>query len=350
MRAFLQDKNLARLLTPERSAMLGAIHEYKGKQDFFLGAKPDTLEALLEIAKIQSTDASNRIEGIFTSDARLRELVAEKTTPRNRNEREILGYRDVLALIHESHDAIPVSPSVILQLHRDLYRHLPAGIGGVWKASDNVIAQTDASGARSVRFAPVSAFETPIAMDALCTAFRAAEDGRRHDPLLVSALFVLDFLCIHPFSDGNGRMSRLLTLLLLYRAGYVVGKYVSLEAMIERSKESYYDALQASSRGWHEERNDPAPFLDYFLQIVLGGYREFESRVEKLIANPATKAVRIRAVFEERVGRIRKRDILRLCPDISEAMVEKTLKALLDAGYIRKLGAGPATAYAKTAP
>lgn len=327
--------------------MLGAIHEYKGKQDFFLGAKPDTLDALLEIAKIQSTDASNRIEGIFTSDARLRELVAEKTTPRNRNEREILGYRDVLSLIHESHDAIPVAPSVILQLHRDLYSHLPSGIGGVWKAAENAIVQTDSQGARSVRFSPTPAFETPMAMDALCGAFRDVENRHIHDPLLFSALFVLDFLCIHPFSDGNGRMSRLLTLLLLYRAGYVVGKYISLEAMIEHSKEAYYDALRASSEGWHEGRNDPAPFIDYFLQIVLGGYREFESRVEKLIANPATKAVRIRAVFDDRPGRIRKRDILRLCPDISEAMVEKTLKALLDAGYIRKIGGGPATAYAK---
>ena len=350
MRPFLQDKDLTRLLTPEIAAMLGAIHEYKGKQDFFLGAKPDTLDALLEIAKIQSTDASNRIEGIFTSDARLRALVAEKTTPRNRNEREILGYRDVLSLIHESHDAIPMTPSVILQLHRDLYRHLPTGIGGVWKSSDNVIAQTDGRGVSSVRSSPLSAFETPMAMDALCKAFRDTTAERRHDPLLVSTLFVLDFLCIHPFSDGNGRMSRLLTLLLLYRAGYLVGKYISLEALVERSKEAYYETLRAASVGWHEGRNDPVPFLDYLLQIILGGYREFESRIEKVIANPATKAMRIQAVFEEHPGRIRKRDILRLCPDISEAMVEKTLKSLLDAGFLRKIGAGPATAYVKTEP
>lgn len=347
MRSFLQDETLERLATPEVVSMLGAIHEYKGKQDFYLGAKPDTLEALLEIAKIQSTDASNRIEGIYTSDARLRELVAQKTAPRNRNEREILGYRDVLALIHESHDAIPLTPPVILQLHRDLYRHLPPGMGGVWKSTDNVIAQTDADGVRSVRFAPVPAVATPLAMEALCAARRRTEDERRFDPLLVSALFVLDFLCIHPFSDGNGRMSRLLTLLLLYQAGYVVGKYISLEALVERSKETYYETLQASSAHWHEGRNDPMPFLDFFLQIVLGGYREFESRIEKVLANPATKATRIRALFDEHPGRIRKKDILRLCPDISEAMVEKTLKTLLDSGAIRKLGAGPVTAYAK---
>jgi Fic family protein len=347
MRAFLQNDELNRLATPEIVAMLGAIHEYKGKQEFYLGAKPDTLEALLEMAKIQSTDASNRIEGIYTSDARFRKLVGQKTTPRNRNEREILGYRDVLATIHESHDAIPLTPSVILQLHRDLYHHLQPGIGGVWKATDNVIAQTDADGNRSVRFAPAPAFETPMAMESLCAALRRTEEERRFDPLLVSALFVLDFLCIHPFSDGNGRMSRLLTLLLLYKAGYAVGKYISLEAMIERSKEAYYDALQASSENWHEGKNDPMPFLDFFLQIVLGGYREFESRIEKVLDNPASKATRIRTLFDERPGRIRKKDVLRLCPDISEAMVEKTLKSLLSTGYIRKLGAGPATSYAK---
>lgn len=347
MRSFRYNETLSRLLTPETTAMLATIHEYKGKQDFYLGAKPDTLDALLEIAKIQSTDASNRIEGIFTSDARLRALIAEKTAPRNRSEREILGYRDVLATIHESHDAIPVTPSVIRQLHRDLYRHLPPGIGGEWKAGDNVIAQTDAQGVSSVRFAPVPAWETPMAMDALCDALRETDETHRHDPLLSSALFTLDFLCIHPFSDGNGRMSRLLTLLLLYRAGCVVGKYVSLEALIERSKEAYYETLATSSTGWHEERNDPAPFVDYFLQIVLLGYREFESRIEKVVMNPATKAARIRAVFDETPGRIRKADILLRCPDISEAMVEKTLAALLASGFLRKIGGGRATCYAK---
>ncbi len=347
MKRFRYDDALTRLLTPEMHALLSAIHEYRGKQDYYLGAKPDTLDALLEIAKIQSTDASNRIEGIFTSDARLRALVTEKTAPRNRNEREILGYRDVLATIHESHDAIPVTPSVILQLHRDLYAHLPAGIGGVWKAGDNVIAQTDARRVQSVRFRPVPAFETPMAMEALCDALREMTSTHRHDPLLTAALFTLDFLCIHPFSDGNGRMSRLLTLLLLYKAGCVVGKYISLEALVEHSKETYYETLQESSLGWHEGTNDPTAFVFYFLQIVLRGYREFESRIEKVVANPASKASRIQAVFDETLGRIRKKDILLKCPDISEAMVEKTLASLLASGVIRKIGAGRATSYAK---
>ena len=348
MRTFRYDTALERILTPEISSLVSAIHEYKGKQDFYLGAKPDTLDALLEIAKIQSTDASNRIEGIFTSDSRLRALVAEKTAPRNRSEREILGYRDVLATIHESYDAIPVTPSVIRQLHRDLYAHLPAGIGGEWKAGDNVIAQTDALGNRSVRFAPVPAFETPMAMDALCDALRETFEARRHEPLLATALFTLDFLCIHPFSDGNGRMSRLLTLLLLYKSDCIVGKYVSLEALIERAKETYNETLAASSDGWHEEKNDPVPFVSFFLEIVLRGYREFESRIEKVVANPASKAARIQAVFEDKLGQVSKKDIMISCPDISEAMVEKTLASLLAAGYIRKIGAGRATSYAKT--
>ena len=348
MRHFDYDKSLSALLRPEILSLCSAIHEYKGKQDFYLGAKPDTLDALLEIAKIQSTDASNRIEGIYTSNARLKALVAEKTTPRNRNEREILGYRDVLSTIHDAHDAIPVTPSVILQLHRDLFKHLPSGIGGVWKNGDNVIAQTDANGVSSVRFRPVPAFETPSSMEALCGELRKVRDERIHDPLLAAALFTLDFLCIHPFSDGNGRMSRLLTLLLLYHAGYVVGKYISLDALVERSKETYYETLGESSSGWHEGENDPVPFVGYFLQIVLRGYREFESRIEKVVANPATKGTRIRAIFDDTLGSVRKKDILLRCPDISEAMVEKALKTLLDAGLIRKIGAGPATAYVKT--
>lgn len=187
-----------------------------------------------------------------------------------------------------------------------------------------------------------------MAMEALCEAFREMTSSHRHDPLLTAALFTLDFLCIHPFSDGNGRMSRLLTLLLLYKAGYLVGKYISLEALIEHSKETYYETLQESSLGWYEGTNDPTAFVFYFLQIVLRGYREFESRIEKVVANPASKASRIQAVFDETLGRIRKKDILLKCPDISEAMVEKTLASLLASGVIRKIGAGRATSYAKT--
>ena len=334
-----------KLLTPEITSLLSAIHEFKGKQELYLNAKPDILNALVEVAKVQSTTSSNRIEGISTTDARMRELMSQKTIPRNRNEQEITGYRDVLKTIHESHDFIPISPNILLQLHRDLYSKLPQGIGGHWKLNDNVIEETDASGNTSIRFRPASAVETPAAMDELCAAYRKAVDAERFDSLLLIAMFVFDFLCVHPFHDGNGRMSRLLTLLLLYRSGFMVGKYISLEMLIENSKEDYYKALQASSSQWHENGNDMRPYVQYSLGIVLKAYRELESRVEGLVSSRMSKADRIRAVVGATLGKVTKRDILAKCPDISTAMVELTLKAMLDEGIIRKIGNGRAAAY-----
>ena len=335
----------ANLLTPEITALLSAIHEFKGKQELYLNAKPDILNALVEVAKVQSTTSSNRIEGITTTDARMRELMSQKTIPRNRNEQEITGYRDVLKTIHESHDFIPISPNILLQLHRGLYSKLPQGIGGHWKLNDNVIEETDASGNASIRFRPASAVETPAAMDELCAAYRKAIATERFDALLLIAMFVFDFLCVHPFHDGNGRMSRLLTLLLLYRSGFMVGKYISLEMLIENSKADYYEALQASSSHWHENGNDMRPFVQYTLGIVLKAYRELESRVEGLVTSRMSKADRIRAVVGATLGKVTKRDILAKCPDISTAMVELTLKAMLDEGVISKVGNGRAAAY-----
>ncbi len=347
MRIFDYIQPLNMLLTPEITGLLTDIHEYRGKQDLFIQAKPDVLKALLTVAKIQSTEASNRIEGIATSSLRLRKLLAEKTAPVNRNEKEIAGYRDVLGTIHESHDFIPISPNVILQLHRDLYAKLPSGLGGHWKYSENVISQTDTLGRQTIRFQPMSCADTPRAMDALCSTFTSARDQNRHDHLLLLALFILDFLCIHPFSDGNGRMSRLLTLLLLYQSRYLVGKYISLEKLIEQSKETYYETLQISSVGWHTGTNDPIPFVSYLLGVILNAYREFESRISAVSVSRTSKADRIRAVFETKLGKITKRDILDLCPDISTAMVEKTLKTLLDNNIIQKTGVGKSTAYYK---
>ena len=228
MRNYNYKNKWQKLLTPEVVSLLTQIHEYKGEQTLFIEAKADTLTQLVEIAKIQSTEASNKIEGIYTSDERLKSLVSNKTTPRTRNEQEIAGYRDVLSTIHESHDFIPVKPSIILQLHRDLYKFSGKSIGGKYKGSDNVIAEEDSEGNKHVRFQPVPAWETPAAIDAICEAFDEILSGSDADPLLIIPMFILDFLCIHPFNDGNGRMSRLLTLLLLYRAGYIVGKYISI--------------------------------------------------------------------------------------------------------------------------
>lgn len=336
-----------KLLTPEITALLSAIHEFKGKQELYLNAKPDVLNALTEVAKVQSTTSSNRIEGISTTDARMRELMSHKTVPRNRNEQEIAGYRDVLRTIHESHDFISITPNVLLQLHRDLYSKLPQGIGGHWKLNDNVIEETDASGNTSIRFRPASAVETPAAMESLCAAYRKAIDDARFDALVLIPMFIFDFLCIHPFHDGNGRMSRLLTLLLLYRSGFMVGKYISLEMLIEESKADYYEALQASSAHWHENDCDMKPYVEYTLGIVLKAYRELESRVEGLVTSRMSKADRIRAIVNATLGKVTKRDILAKCPDISTAMVEMTLKRLLDEGVIHKTGRGRSTAYVR---
>ena len=347
MRRFDYSKFPEKLLTPEICNLLSSLHEYRGKQELFASAKKDVLGTLLEIAVIQSTDASNRLEGIFTSDKRLKELVAQKTEPATRDEKEIAGYRDVLATIHESHEFIPIRPNAILQLHRDLYSFQASGTGGHWKNGDNLIAEKDPAGKSRVRFVPISALETPEAVEHICEAYSSSLRQGLYDPMLLSMLFIFDFLCIHPFDDGNGRMSRLLTLLLLYQHGYIVGKYISLEMLIEKSKTTYYEALRASSDDWDRGRNDYIPFVRYMFGIVLKAYREFEDRVAHVISRSVPKAERIRLVFDNTLGKISKADIAAQCPDISISMIERTLKELLDAGVIAKIGSGRTTAYVK---
>ena len=344
MRNYDYTKKWEQLLTPEIVGLLTRIHEYKGEQTLFIEAKADTLAQLTEIAKIQSTEASNRIEGIYTSDERLRLLVKDKTIPHTRSEQEIAGYRDVLNSIHESYDYIPIKPSIILQLHRDLYRF--SGInGGRYKNTDNVIAEEDAQGNRSIRFQPVPAWETQDAMERLCQAFDEAIGREEIDPLLLIPMFVLDFLCIHPFNDGNGRMSRLLTLLLLYRAGYIAGKYISIEKLIEETKETYYEALQTSSQNWHEEQNRYEPFVRYMLGIVLSAYREFSSRVKTLTTSGLSKPERIAELIKNTIGKITKAEIQQKCPDISTITIQRTLNKLLENREIIKIGGGRYTAY-----
>ena len=347
MRDFDYNKAPEKLLTSEIVQMIGSIHEHKGRQELFLEANIDELKTLLEVALIQSTGASNRIEGIFTSDKRLEELVSQKAEPRNRSEQEIAGYREVLATIHESYEYINPSPNVILQLHRDLYSYSQGASGGSYKNSDNVIAETDTEGHQKARFIPVPAFQTAKAMDELCASFLEAWEADCMDKLVLIPMFILDFLCIHPFNDGNGRMSRLLTLLLFYKAGYIVGKYVSMEMLIEKTKETYYEVLQESSIGWHEGENSYEPFVKYYLGIILKAYHEFESRVEHLKHRSLSKPDRIKAVIDKRVGKITKKEIMELCPDISKVTVERTLTDLVKSGYIAKVGAGPATAYVR---
>ncbi len=337
MRSFDYSNKWKKLLTPDIVALLTQIHEYKGEQTFFIEAKADTLTRLVEIAKIQSTEASNKIEGIYTSDARLKALVKDKTTPKTRNEREIAGYRDVLNTIHESHDYIPVRPNMILQLHRDLYRFEGYDIGGKYKAADNIIEEEDEQGNKFVRFRP--------AIENLCNEFDKALGTGTIDPLLLIPMFILDFLCIHPFNDGNGRMSRLLTLLMLYRAGYIVGKYISIEHLIEKTKESYYECLQESSLNWHEEENNYVPFVQYMLGVVVAAYRDFSDRVLTLANSGLSKPERVTELIKNTYGEISKSQIMGKCPDISRITVERTLADLLASESIIKIGGGRYTKY-----
>lgn len=234
---------------------------------------------------------------------------------------------------------------MILQLHRDLYKYSGKAIGGSFKNSDNVIAEELPDGQQIVRFEPVPAWETPETIAALCNAFEVAMQDAELDPLLLIPIFILDFLCIHPFNDGNGRMSRLLTLLLLYRSGYVVGKYISIEKLISDTKETYYEALQTSSYNWHEGTNDYAPFVTYMLGVLVAAYRDFESRIELLTTKGLSKPDRVREVIKNHLGKITKSEIMEKCPDISQITVQRALAELLKSGEIIKLGGGRYTSY-----
>ena len=325
-------------------SLIAQIHEYKGRQEVYLKQKPEELNKLVEIAKRQSTEASNAIEGIRTTNARLKELCEEKTTPKNRDEEEILGYRDVLNTIHENYEYIPIRTNYILQLHRDLYKYTEKSIGGHFKISQNVIAAIDRNGKEYILFTPLAPYETAPAMDAICESYNKMIENDELDAILLIPIFIHDFLCIHPFSDGNGRMSRLLTALLLYRSGYVVGKYISIESKIANNKDLYYKALEDCQSGWYENDEDVTPFVKYMLRIILAAYRDFEERVELVSEKlPAKEMVR-RAIYSK-MGKLSKSDISELCPSIGVKSVELALKQLVDEGVIEKKGLGRATFY-----
>ena len=327
----------------ETVGMIAEIYEHKGRQNFFISQKSVILESLVKIAKIQSTEASNKIEGIVTTEKRMIELLKEKSKPKNRDEEEILGYRDVLNTIHENYEYITIRPNIILQLHRDLYKYSPTAIGGKYKSTNNTIQEIDEKGNKFVRFQPLESYLTPEAIDNICKQYDQAVNLYKIEPLLIIPIFIHDFLCVHPFSDGNGRMSRLLTLLLLYKSGFFVGKYISIEKMIEKTKERYYDVLQESSFGWHENVNDTISFTKYMLQIILAAYREFEKRI--VTVSELNKSEQVKQIFDTKIGKITKKNIKELLPNISESMIEVTLRELLKSGYIEKIGNGRHTVY-----
>ena len=276
--------------------------------------------------------------------------MTDKTTPRNRDEEEILGYRNVLNLVHENYEFLPVRSSYILQMHRDLLKFTNLSYGGKYKTTPNEIDMTLGTGEKVVIFKPLEPYETPAAIDAICEKYQEALDKELVDELILIPCFLLDFLCIHPFNDGNGRMSRLLTLLLLYRSGYMVGQYVSIEKAIADTKDAYYDALQKSDQGWHEGTNDPKPFIKYMLSIILSCYREFESRITIAYAAGAksTSYDIVKAYVNERIGKFSKREVLAGCPSLGSSSVESALKKLVEDGTLVRIGAGRKTLYVRT--
>jgi len=322
--------------------LIAAIYKEAGKQEQYLKQRPQEMEKLIEIAKIQSTEASNAIEGIVTTSTK--QLVEEKTTPRNRDEQEIAGYRDVLNVIHESFDAIPITQNNILLLHKMLYSHMNNPLAGRTKSVQNYISAAYPDGHTEILFTPLAPYETSEALDRICEEYNRVIGNLEVEPLIIIPIFIHDFLCIHPFNDGNGRMSRLLTTLLLYQNGFYIGKYISLEAKISKNKDLYYSALSQSQTGWHEGKEDALPFIKYILGTILASYKDFEERTslvqEKL---PALEMVRMAS--KSKIGRFNKQDIRELCPTLSDSSIEGALRKLVAAGELKKEGKGKSTCY-----
>ncbi|MGN0466952.1 MAG: Fic family protein [Lachnospiraceae bacterium] len=349
MRNFDYMKLSERMWDTEIVSYIAKIHECKGRQELFVRQKPIELERLVEIARIQSTEASNKIEGIVTTSTRIKQLMNEKTTPRNRDENEIVGYRDVLNTIHESHDYIPIRPSYILQLHRDLLKRAGMSYGGHFKNVQNYINETKPDGTQITRFTPVAPYETEEAVAAICSSYERTLSMETVDPLILIPVFICDFLCIHPFNDGNGRMSRLLTLLLLYQNGYEVGKYISIEKQIEKTKDVYYDVLQGADYGWHEEKNDPTPFIRYMLKIILACYTEFEERVGMMNDSGVKSSAydMVKSYVMNKLGKFTSADIIVSCPGAGRSAILAALKKLTEEGMVIKCGGGRGTYYVR---
>ena len=325
--------------TPEEAATLRQLGECRGRQDLFRKQRPEVLEGLRTVAVVESTESSNRLEGISIPHHRLEKIVLHQTAPRNRSEQEIAGYRDALNLIHESADDMPFTVGVVQQLHQQVFRYLP-GSAGHWKMSDNEIVERHPDGSVRVRFRPVPAVATPHLMREFVEHFAKDQQDRTIDSLVLVPLAILDFLCIHPFTDGNGRVARLITLLLLYRSGYEVGRYISLERIFEDSKESYYETLESSSQGWHEGAHDAHPWLDYFWGVLLRAHREFEDRVGHVTTGRGAKTEQVRRAVRAKNLPFSISELERDCPGVSRELIRRVLREMRDAGEIETQGAG----------
>lgn len=344
MRIFNYSKIKEQTWDSEILGYIAAIYREVGKQEQYLKQRPEELEKLVEIAKIQSTEASNAIEGIVTTNTRIKQLVKEKNTPKNRDEQEIAGYRDVLNVIHDNFDVIPISKNYILQLHKIMYSHMNNPLAGQTKNLQNYISATYPEGHTEILFTPLSPFETPEALDKICEEYNRVIGNFEVEPLIAIPIFIHDFLCIHPFNDGNGRMSRLLTTLLLYRNGFYVGKYISLEAKIANSKDLYYDALARSQDGWHEGCENAVPFIKYLLSTILAAYKDFEDRFS-IVETKLPAVEMVRKATQNKIGKFTKKDIRELCPSLSISSIEGSLRKLVNEGDLKREGSGKATYY-----
>lgn len=341
---YLKLKNL--FLSTNILKTIEKIHEYKGKQELYLEKHRDILNKMTDIAKIQSTKSSNALEGIYTKEARLVSLMKNKTEPKNRAEEEIAGYRRVLDIIHESFKHIDLNKNNILTFHNQLYFYSETNNKGKFKTTDNTIVEIDAFGNKKVRFQPVSSFETENYFNEMIAAYQVAFKENVQPLILIFAL-IHDFLCIHPFDDGNGRMSRLLTLLLLYKSGYLVGRYISIEMLIEETKDTYYEVLQKSSENWHAGDNNPLPFIKYMLGILIKAYRDCEDRLNLIRKGKLVPSEKVFSVIQNSLKPLSKKEITHLCLDISTRTIERALKELQENQKIKQIGSSRATKYIK---
>lgn len=344
MRAFNYSAIKEQKWDSEILGLVAAIYKEAGKQELYLKQRPEQLEKLVDIAKVQSTEASNAIEGIVTTNIRIRQIVNEKTTPKNRDEQEIAGYRDALNIIHDSFDAIPITQNYILQLHKIMYSHMNNPLAGRTKTVQNYISATYPDGHTETLFIPLAPYETPEALERICEEYNRVIGNMELEPLIAIPIFIHDFLCIHPFNDGNGRMSRLLTALLLYRSGFYAGKYISLEAKIAKNKDLYYNSLAKSQTGWHEGNENAVPFIKYILGTILAAYKDFEERMS-LVETKLTTTETVRRASKNKIGRFNKQDIRELCPAISDSSIEGALRKLVATGELKKEGKGKSTCY-----
>lgn len=344
MRAFNYSAIREQKWDSELLGLISAIYKEMGKQELFLKQHSEKLDKLVEIAKVQSTEASNAIEGIVTTSTRVRQLVEEKTTPKNRSEKEISGYRDVLKLIHENFEVLPVTRNYILQLHKILYSYANNPMAGQTKNVQNYISAAHPDGHVETLFTPLAPYETPEALDRICEEYNRVIGNMELEPLIAILVFIHDFLCIHPFNDGNGRMSRLLTTLLLYRNGFYVGRYISLEAKIAKNKDLYYDALAESQKGWHEGAENVVPFIKYMLGTILAAYKDFEERVA-LVEVKLSALEMVRRASQNKIGQFNKQDIRELCPTLSDSSIEGAFRKLVASEELQKKGNGKNTCY-----